>query len=200
VGRFFTDAGLNRLREEAPVAAAQGRIQLFCLAASSENAGENTYRPIYVHAKVAIVDDLWSTVGSANLNNRGMRDDTEMNVAALNADLAQGLRILLWAEHLGLLGEETTLKVASHLGHYVPSTSVDAQADELLQSLREKLGDPLVGLRKMVECAQENMRRFKSRQPLVGHLLPYLTDEEARAQEVHFHEEHGWIEKHFGIG
>jgi hypothetical protein len=52
----------------------------------------------------------------------------------------------------------------------------------------------------MVECAQENMRRFKSRQPLVGHLLPYLTDEEARAQEVHFHEEHGWIEKHFGIG
>ena len=200
VGRFFTDAGLNRLREEAPVAAAQGRIQLFCLAASSENAGENTYRPIYVHAKVAIVDDLWSTVGSANLNNRGMRDDTEMNVAALNADLAQGLRILLWAEHLGLLGEETTLKVASHLGHYAPSASVDVQADELLQSLREKLGDPLVGLRKMVECAQENMRRFKSRQPLVGHLLPYLTDEEARAQEVHFHEEHGWIEKHFGIG
>jgi phosphatidylserine/phosphatidylglycerophosphate/cardiolipin synthase-like enzyme len=53
-----------------------------------------------VHAKVAIVDDLWSTLGSANLNNRGMHDDTELNVATLDAELARGLRMLLWAEHL----------------------------------------------------------------------------------------------------
>jgi phosphatidylserine/phosphatidylglycerophosphate/cardiolipin synthase-like enzyme len=200
VGRFFTDAGLARLREEAPDAAVQGRIQVFCLAASSEEAGENTYRPIYVHAKVAIVDDLWTTVGSANLNNRGMRDDTEMNVAALNADLAQGLRILLWAEHLGLLGEESMLMVARHLGHHLQSPAVDAQAEALLRSLREQLGDPLVGLHAMVECAQENVRRFKAKEPLVGHLLPYLTDVEASQQGVHFHEEHGWVEKHFGTG
>lgn len=106
VGRAFTDAGLTRLREEAPEAAAQGRIQAFCLAASSEVDGEEDYRPIYVHAKVTIIDDVWSTVGSANLNNRGMRDDTEMNVATLDAELARGLRVLLWAEHLELIGEE----------------------------------------------------------------------------------------------
>ncbi len=76
-GRAFTDAGLARLREEAPEAATQGRIQAFCLAASSEVDGAEDYRPIYVHAKVTIIDDLWSTVGSANLNNRGMRDDTD---------------------------------------------------------------------------------------------------------------------------
>ena len=83
VGRNYTDAGLTRLREEAPDAAAKGRIQAFCLATCSMGDTQAEYRPIYVHAKVAIVDDLWSTVGSGNLNNRGMRDDTEMNVATL---------------------------------------------------------------------------------------------------------------------
>jgi len=41
------------------------------------NAGVNafSYRPTYVHAKVGIVDDEWLTVGSANLNNRGLITD-----------------------------------------------------------------------------------------------------------------------------
>ncbi len=194
VGRAFTDAGLARLREEAPDAAAQGRIQAFCLAASATVEGEEVYRPIYVHAKVTIIDDLWSTVGSANLNNRGMRDDTELNVATLNAELARGLRMLLWAEHLELVGEESMLTVARHLGHQRQRRRVDEEAAGLLQSLQETLGDPLVGLRLMIERAQDNLRRFKAKQPLVGHLLPYVTGEEAQQQGWHFHEEHGWVE------
>ena len=194
VGRAFTDAGLARLREEAPDAAAQGRIQGFCLAASSEVDGEEDYRPIYVHAKVTIIDDLWSTVGSANLNNRGMHDDTEMNVATLDAELARGLRVLLWAEHLELIGEESMLTVARLLGHQRQRRSVDERAAGLLQSLQETLGDPLVGLQLMIERAQDNLRRYKAKQPLVGHLLPYLTAEEAKQQGLNFHEEHGWVE------
>src|SRR6266516_683554 len=194
VGRAFTDAGLARLREEAPDAAAQGRIQAFCLAASATVEGEEVYRPIYVHAKVTIIDDLWSTVGSANLNNRGMRDDTEMNVATLDAELARGLRMLLWAEHLELIGEESMLTVARHLGHQRQRLSVDERAAGLLQSLQETLGDPLGGLQLMIERAQDNLRRFKAKQPLVGHLLPYLTGKEAKQQGLNFHEEHGWVE------
>ncbi len=194
VGRAFTDAGLTRLREEAPEAAAQGRIQAFCLAASAEIDGEEDYRPIYVHAKVTIIDDLWSTVGSANLNNRGMRDDTEMNVATLDAELARGLRVLLWAEHLELVDEESMLTVARHLGHQRQRQSVDERAAGVLQSLQETLGDPVVGLHLMIERAQDNLRRFKAKQPLVGHLLPYLTAEEAKQQGLHFHDEHGWVE------
>src|SRR6266567_4370502 len=83
VGRAFSDAGLARLQSEAPEAVAQGRLQVFCLGTSGRQADGEHYRPIYVHAKVAIIDDIWSTVGSGNLNNRGMRDDTEMNVAVL---------------------------------------------------------------------------------------------------------------------
>jgi len=193
-GRAFTDEGLARLRAEAPDAAAQGRIQVFCLASSTEVDGVEDYRPIYVHAKITIVDDLWSTVGSANLNNRGMRDDTEMNVATLDAGLARGLRTLLWAEHLELIGEESMLTVALHLGRQQQRQSVDEQAAKLLQSLQETLGDPMAGLHLLIERAQDNLRRFKAKQPLVGHLLPYLTAEEAKQQGLVFHEEHGWVE------
>ena len=193
-GRAFTDEGLARLRAEAPDAAAQGRIQVFCLASSTEVDGVEDYRPIYVHAKITIVDDLWSTVGSANLNNRGMRDDTEMNVATLDAGLARGLRTLLLAEHLELIGEESLLTVALHLGRQRQRQSVDEQAAKLLQSLQETLGDPMAGLHLMIERAQDNLRRFKAKQPLVGHLLPYLTAEEAKQQGLVFHEEHGWVE------
>ncbi len=63
----------------------------------------------------------------------------------------------------------------------------------MLLHLEETLGDPLAGLRSMVERAQDDLRCFHAKQPLVGHLLPYVTGEEAKQQGWHFHEEHGWI-------
>jgi phosphatidylserine/phosphatidylglycerophosphate/cardiolipin synthase-like enzyme len=195
VGRHFTDAGLNLLRKEAPEAAAQGRIQAFCLATSTSKDGVEHYRPIYVHAKVAIVDDLWSTIGSANLNNRGMRDDTEMNVATLDAELAHGLRLMLWAEHLGLMSEDDLFSVARHLGHQRLRASIEKRSIDLLQYLQETLGNPLVGLQLMIDRAQDNLRRYKAQQPLIGHLLPYLQAEEATQEGLIFSEDHGWIEE-----
>ncbi|WP_445148859.1 phospholipase D-like domain-containing protein [Baekduia sp. Peel2402] len=56
--------------------------------------------PLYVHAKVGIVDDRWLTIGSANLNAHSLLNDTEMNVVTDDAALAQATRERLWAEHL----------------------------------------------------------------------------------------------------
>jgi len=53
-----------------------------------------------VHAKVGIVDDRWLTIGSANLNEHSLFNDTEMNVVAHDAELARRTRLRLWAEHL----------------------------------------------------------------------------------------------------
>jgi phosphatidylserine/phosphatidylglycerophosphate/cardiolipin synthase-like enzyme len=55
---------------------------------------------IYVHAKVGIVDDAWMTIGSANLNEHSLFNDTEMNVVTHDARLARQTRVRLWAEHL----------------------------------------------------------------------------------------------------
>ena len=58
------------------------------------------YRTVYVHAKVGIIDDTWVTVGSANLNGRGMATDSEINVTTTDPAVARALRLTLWAEHL----------------------------------------------------------------------------------------------------
>ncbi|MGI8429921.1 MAG: phospholipase D-like domain-containing protein [Solirubrobacteraceae bacterium] len=56
--------------------------------------------PLYVHAKIGIVDDAWLTVGSANLNEHSFFNDSEMNVVCRDPRLARETRLALWAEHL----------------------------------------------------------------------------------------------------
>src|SRR5439155_13694988 len=57
-------------------------------------------RPVYVHAKIGIVDDEWLTIGSANLNEHSLFNDTEVNVVVRDVALARETRLRLWAEHL----------------------------------------------------------------------------------------------------
>jgi phosphatidylserine/phosphatidylglycerophosphate/cardiolipin synthase-like enzyme len=60
---------------------------------------------VYVHAKVCIVDDVWTAVGSDNVNLRSWTFDSELSCAVQNesADgqcLARRLRLGLAREHL----------------------------------------------------------------------------------------------------
>jgi phosphatidylserine/phosphatidylglycerophosphate/cardiolipin synthase-like enzyme len=59
-----------------------------------------TYVNVYVHAKIAIIDDLWATIGSANTNNRSMFIDTECNVQVANGPLVSDMRKSVWKEML----------------------------------------------------------------------------------------------------
>jgi phospholipase D1/2 len=64
---------------------------------------------VYVHSKVVIVDDVYMTVGSNNINYRSMTYDTEISVASVDqittqsadkvtvAQLAWNTRVSLWA-------------------------------------------------------------------------------------------------------
>ena len=60
----------------------------------------NLFDPIYVHAKIGIVDDAWLTIGSANLNEHSLFNDTEMNVVTHDPGVARATRLRLWSEHL----------------------------------------------------------------------------------------------------
>ena len=56
--------------------------------------------PVYVHSKAAVIDDAWLTVGSANLNEHSLFNDTEVNVVVRDEALAREARLRLWEEHL----------------------------------------------------------------------------------------------------
>ena len=65
--------------------------------------------PIFVHSKIMMVDDVFASVGSANINRRGFYSDGEANLycvpQALRAAADNPVRTMrkrLWADHLGL--------------------------------------------------------------------------------------------------
>jgi phosphatidylserine/phosphatidylglycerophosphate/cardiolipin synthase-like enzyme len=78
---------------------ADGGAGRFLAATVRQRTGAVT-GPLYVHAKVGIVDDRWLTIGSANLNEHSLFNDSEMNVLSCDPDLARTTRLRLWAEHL----------------------------------------------------------------------------------------------------
>jgi phosphatidylserine/phosphatidylglycerophosphate/cardiolipin synthase-like enzyme len=80
--------------------------------------------PIYVHAKVCIVDDVLLVIGSDNLNRRSWTHDSEISCAVIDTQLdgreptdpgtrgegarrlARETRLRLWREHLGRAADD----------------------------------------------------------------------------------------------
>jgi phosphatidylserine/phosphatidylglycerophosphate/cardiolipin synthase-like enzyme len=96
---------IRMLREAAP-----DRVGVFDV----ENSAGT---PVYVHAKICIVDDTWITCGSDNFNRRSWTTDSEITCAVLDTStdreslgtgaarvssrgLARDVRLQLWSEHL----------------------------------------------------------------------------------------------------
>jgi phosphatidylserine/phosphatidylglycerophosphate/cardiolipin synthase-like enzyme len=108
--------------------------------------------PIYVHAKIALVDDSWLTIGSANLNEHSMFNDTEMNIVTHDPELAKRTRLRLWSEHLELPRDE------------IPDDPVRA-IDELWRPISE-----------------EQLERRRAGKPLTHRIarLPHVSRQSAR--------------------
>ena len=169
VGRRFTDAGVTYLRERAPDAEGARQLLLLTLGADSVSADLPDglfFRPVYVHAKVGIVDDRWLTVGSANLNNRGFGGDTKLNISLADPHVAADMRLALWMEHL-----QASLEEAS------------------------TLRDIERGFAALREQAEANFARVHTRQAMQGHVLPYLTVADAEHRGVaSLDPDNGWLD------
>ena len=104
--------------------------------------------PVYVHAKVCVIDDVWATVGSDNLNMRSWTHDSELSCAVLDDELdprepadpagrgdgarrfARDLRLELWREHLDADGDDDLVDPASGLARLRESAAaLDAWHD-----------------------------------------------------------------------
>ena len=82
-----------------------GRGRFLACSIYSRDA-ERVARPVYIHAKVGIVDDAWLTVGSCNLNDHSLFNDTEANIVVCDPHLARETRLTLWSEHLEMAVDE----------------------------------------------------------------------------------------------
>ena len=76
--------------------------------------------PVYVHAKLCVVDDVWAAVGSDNFNTRSWTHDSELTAAVVDSErdqraptdpgglgdgarrFARELRLTMLREHLGI--------------------------------------------------------------------------------------------------
>jgi phosphatidylserine/phosphatidylglycerophosphate/cardiolipin synthase-like enzyme len=61
--------------------------------------------PVYVHAKLCVVDDTWASTGSDNFSRRSWTHDSELSAVVLDEAYALDLRLTLAAEHLDRLDD-----------------------------------------------------------------------------------------------
>jgi phosphatidylserine/phosphatidylglycerophosphate/cardiolipin synthase-like enzyme len=127
-------------------------------------------QPIYVHSKVAIIDDLWATIGTANLDGSSLTQIHELEGLKLNrnmeinvlipelnrssTDVVKRFRNSLWAEHLGKSG--------------------------IYQNKQSEEG----WLVKWQKIAYENMNLLKDHFPLKSRILPYSTADSIEDQLI----------------
>lgn len=93
-----------------------GETRLFAADRGTERKSHKARAPVvcgvfpgvYVHAKTMLIDDVFASIGSANVNRRGYYSDGEANLFAIPESLTHGdnwireLRTRLWAEALGV--------------------------------------------------------------------------------------------------
>ena len=101
--------------------------------------------PVYVHAKIGIVDDRWLTLGSANLNEHSLLNDTEMNIVTCDPRLSRATRLRLWSEHLERPIEEVSgepANVVDELWRPIAAEQLERQqrGDAATHRLRELPG------------------------------------------------------------
>ncbi len=162
------------------------RLRVFYPNADGEDGPQ-----VFVHAKVAITDDVMARVGSANLSNRSMALDTECDVA-VEADGDErakrgikGFLNRLVGEHLGTPPSEVE-KAREEQGTVIKTIDGLRGAGRSLHSMTEEVPEWIAGLlpestffdpektmvpRLPVESLLPEQYRFPSKKKRVAYLL-----------------------------
>jgi len=77
------ERAIRRLMDVAP-----GRVATYGI---ENRAGA----PVYVHAKVCVVDDTWASAGSDNFSRGSWTHDSELTAVVLDEAYARDLRLIL---------------------------------------------------------------------------------------------------------
>jgi len=89
----------------------------------------DNWMPVYIHSKLMIINDVFTTHGSANINTRSMQVDSEMNIAHEWASVTRDLRRRLWDLHTSQRGVQDN-----------PAEAFEAWDDLLKKNRRNQYG------------------------------------------------------------
>ena len=131
------------------------------LACTIYQRGEDA-SPVYVHAKIGIVDDRWLTIGSANLNEHSLFNDTEMNIVVMDERVVRDVRLRLWAEHLGRRVEDIQVE---------PAAAFDQFWKPIAEEQRRRREEGAAPTHHLVQLPHLSRRSGSLLGPLTGLLL-----------------------------
>jgi phospholipase D1/2 len=118
------------------------------------NGSHRRFRPTYVHSKVVVVDDRFLTVGSANLTNRSMGIDTELQVSWEAESLQPGLERAIRRIRVSLLAEHAGVTTRHDLRALVHGAGLVDRLESLVERGDTRLhrhGPPTAGQRAMLQ-------------------------------------------------
>jgi phosphatidylserine/phosphatidylglycerophosphate/cardiolipin synthase-like enzyme len=76
-----------------------------CTLVAPDSPGHN-WLDVYIHSKLMIVNDCFTTLGSANINSRSMEVDSELNICHEMGSVTKPLRQKLWGIHTNGMGAQ----------------------------------------------------------------------------------------------
>ncbi|MCP2022171.1 phospholipase D-like domain-containing protein [Pseudomonas laurylsulfatiphila] len=105
------------------------KVHLCSLVAPDSPAGKK-WMEVYIHSKLMIVDDVFTTHGSANINTRSMQVDSELNIAHEWASVTQAMRRRLWDLHTAGKGVQEEVGDAFKAWQKIIDDNKDLQKDK----------------------------------------------------------------------
>jgi hypothetical protein len=126
-----------------------------CTLVAPDSPPEN-WMDVYVHSKLMIVDDVFTTLGSANINTRSMQVDSELNICIEDPAVTRPLREHLFGVHSGGRVTGNDMKVV--FGKW--KEIVDDNDERRIRGLQSKAEfTPSSPIASLVEFLQESPSR-----------------------------------------
>ncbi|MFZ5936990.1 MULTISPECIES: phospholipase D-like domain-containing protein [Pseudomonas] len=108
-----------------------------CTLVAPDSPPDN-WMPVYIHSKLAIIDDVCTTLGSANINIRSMEVDSELNICHESSALSKPLRKHLWDIHTKGMGAQDDAAEAFLRWNDIILENNQRQEQNKISSLDEK--------------------------------------------------------------
>lgn len=94
------DRRTKRIEEEVAIPVEYPGLKIHvCSLVAPDSPADKKWMPVYIHSKLMIVNDVYTIQGSANINTRSMRVDSELNLCHEWHSVTRSMRRKLWGIH-----------------------------------------------------------------------------------------------------